>query len=219
MKKKVVALVIAALAVGAILIGNLRGPGEDLEVVCYFRTLRIPVWTPLSLGYPPGSEKNPIYLELRNMRYFIMIVSVPARRLSALNETENSWADKGNDRQWREPNMQNREPDMRNRAGGADRRRYPEFTMTLLKDGRSRKAHRVVFWPRDKRFTGPADFQDESDWCPKPTDHPNKRYRLAVMWRVGKKWTIGPFELQMNDDPPVHVSKKKNNYYHKWQGW
>ena len=55
MKKMIIILIVAAAVVAGILADKSNDPGPELEVVCYFRSLFLPAWTPLSMGYYPGS--------------------------------------------------------------------------------------------------------------------------------------------------------------------
>lgn len=185
MKKPVVIVVVAAVVIAAVVYHQQQAPGADLEVDCYLRLLKLPAWTPLSRGYTPGTIENPQFISMRNDRYFVMIVSMPARRLLALDTDE------------------------------AGEPIYPQFKLTLT-DGRVVPAKRVTAWPNGKHFSQPEDFADPESWTPKPGDKPNKRYRLAVMWRLVVKQAQGPYELQTDDDPPIHVPKSKYDTFVKY---
>ena len=92
---------------------------------------------------------------------------------------------------------------------------YPQVNLTF-EDGRTYAAHHIVPWPRGKSFSGPEDFTNSEQWTPQPTEKPNKRYRLAMSWRVVVKQAHGPFELQIADEPPIHIPKNQYNTFIKW---
>ena len=184
MKKAIVVAVIVVILGGAYY-WKVSAPGPDLAVECYLRLLKLPIWTPLSRGYVPGTAENPAFISMRNDRYLVLIVSMPARRLLALETDE---------------------------AGNVI---YPEFKLTLG-DGQVRPVKRVTAWPSGEHYTQPEDFENPEEWMAKVGDRGNRRYQLALMWRVVAKQAKGPFVLQMGDEAPIEVPTKKYNTFVKY---
>jgi len=206
MKKLFVVLLIGGLAAAAVYVMRTGGPGKELEVVCYLRKLDIPQYVPLSGGFFSGSVRNPAFLELRNDRYLIMVVSVPARRLLPL--------------QTNQPPAESSPPETD--SPNADEtikknnRIYPRFLLTCPND-RQYAPKRICAWPPGRFFYRETDFSEEGDWFPPPGDNPNKRYRLGLMWHLVKSESKAPFKLQMDDDPPIEVTSKSFDIHHSWE--
>ena len=80
--------------------------------------------------------------------------------------------------------------------------------------GRGGVSNTFAMTPGD--FMDPEDFQNQNDWYPLPGAHPNKPYRLAASFRINVKDALGPFELQMDNDPPILVPKNKNEQLLHW---
>jgi len=198
MKNLLISLVIAALIGAVVYFAGTQTPREDLEVACYFRKLIIPEWVPLSLGQLPGSLYNPVFLELRQDRYLIIVVSVPARRLLAVVQDDPDKAEEAKAESYT-----------------TDDRKYPEFIL-VSSDGRQRKTRRIVAWPRGKQFSRMEDFADSGNWYPQIDEKPDKRFRLGLMWRINKKAAKGPFQLQMDGDSPIEIPTTKFNMQHHW---
>ena len=200
MKKTLVLLFVAALIGTTVYFAKTQRHRKDLEAVCYFRKLIMPEWVPLSLGQLPGSLYNPVFLELRQDRYLIIIVSVPARRLLAVTQDDTD-----------------KTKESKTTSYKTDGRKYPEFIL-VSSDGRQRKPRRIVAWPRGKKFSRPEDFADGSNWYPQINEKPDKRFRLGLMWHINKKAAKGPFQLQMDEDPPIEIPTTKFNMQHHWGG-
>jgi len=239
MKKWSVVLIVALLIIAAIIVAGKNAPGPDLKVISYFRKLYIPFWTPLSMGNPSGSLKNPVFLTLKADRYLIMIVSVPRRRISFIPadaaqkclplpaaqhdellapQDANQNARSPDDSSFPDQFAPQEDFDLwpaidRGNPGDPN---FPEFTL-ILKQGWRRKARNVVAWPKEKYANMPYHFRKVEKWSPKPNDKPNKRYYLAAVWRISEKDAIGPFQLQMDNDEPIEVPTSKHDFYHKWQ--
>ena len=92
---------------------------------------------------------------------------------------------------------------------------YPDIDLTF-EDGPTYAVRDVVAWPRGNSFSGPEDFTNPDEWTVKPTDKPGKRYRLAMLWRVVLKLAHGPFELQIGEEPPIHIPSSQYNTFIKW---
>ena len=198
MKNLLVLLVIAALIGTAVYFSGTQTSQEDLEVVCYFRKLIIPEWVPLSLGQLPGSLYNPVFLELRQDRYLIIVVSVPARILLAVAQDDPDKAE-----------------ETKAESYTTDGRKYPEFSL-VSSDGRQRKPRRIVAWPGGKKFSRMEDFADGSNWYPQMDEKPDKIFRLGLMWRINKKAAKGPFQLQMDENSPIEIPTTKFDIQHHW---
>ena len=198
MKNLLVLLVIAVLIGTAVYFVNTQAPQEDLEVVCYLRKLIIPEWVPLSLGQLPGSLYNPVFLELRQDRYLIIVVSVPARILLAVVQDDPDKVEEA-----------------KAKSHTADGKKYPEFSL-VSGDGRQRKPYRIVAWPEGKKFSRMEDFADKSNWYPQTDEKPDKIFRLGLMWRITKKAAKGPFQLQMDGGLPIEIPTTKFDMQHHW---
>ncbi|MBN1846549.1 MAG: hypothetical protein JW810_12745 [Sedimentisphaerales bacterium] len=200
MKKLLVVLIVAAAAAGLYWFKASQDSGPELKVESYFRKLDMPEFTPMSGGYPSGSPQNPVYLNMRNIRHFVIIVSVPARRLLAVDQTE----------------ADGEITDDNNTYLTSDGRKYPKFVM-ITKEGVRLKPRGVFAWPRRGPCTKPDEFTEPQTWYPAPDEKPNKRFRLALYWRIVQVQFETPFQLQMDDLPAVEVTDDQDDFFHHWE--
>jgi hypothetical protein len=198
MKKFSIVLILAALVAAGLWFQRRENSRPELEVVCYARTLVVPEWTPLSMGFMPGETENPTYIELNQMRHLVMIVSVPAGRLQPRAEAAGEAGGTDNSTPHAKPTLNYK-----------DDRYYPSFMLTT-RDNRSMAPLRISAWPNKSQFDRPEHFQNPENWYPAPGEKPKKRFNLALYWRLGKTSAMAPFQLQMDELPPVVVEQVKN---------
>jgi len=87
MKYFIILIVVVVSLSGIIYLLKGGGPTEDLVVETYFHSLEVPDWTPMGLAYEAQEKIPPVYLQLRNMRHFVVVVNVPAERLLSVDQT------------------------------------------------------------------------------------------------------------------------------------
>jgi len=194
MNKSFIVLIVIVIAVaGIIYLIKSEGPLPDLVVETYFHNLDIPLYTPIGQAYetlPPG------YLHTAQMRHFLVIVNVPAKRLLAVDQAENesdaeTQGDKGNDYLMKTD------------------RKYPKFVL-IKKNGIIVKPRGVFAWPPKGAAMLEEDFSNPEQWFPQPQEKPTRRFRLALYFRKPKAAFETPFKIQMDDDITVEVTKDQH---------
>ena len=87
-------------------------------------------------------------------------------------------------------------------------RKYPTLIM-IKKNGSKEKPRGVFAWPPKGEGITEQDFRNPNQWFPPPGEKPEKRFRLALYFRKGKASFETPFQIQMDDDVTVEVTKDK----------
>jgi hypothetical protein len=193
MNKSLIILLVIALAVAGIIYWiKSEGPLPDLVVETYFHNLDIPLYTPIGQAY---EVLPPVYPQTAQMRHFIVVVNVPAKRLLAVDQSENesdsqSQQDKGNDYLMK------------------TERKYPKFVL-IEKKGNEVKPRGVFAWPPKGDAMYEEDFRNPEQWFPLPQENPTRRYRLALYFRKPKADFDTPFKIKMDDDITVEVTDDK----------
>ena len=219
MKYFILLIVIVVGVSGIIYLVKGGGPTEDLVVDTYFHNTDVPDWTPMGLAYEAQGKMAPGYLNLQQMRHFVVVVNVPAKRLLAIDQTPDEPKPKP------EANM---EPDLETETPAvpqpktekaykmSDGRNYPKFVM-ITKHGTENIPRGVFAWPPKGNPLTEADFQNPDDWFPAPEEKPTKRYRVALYFRNAMGAFDRPFHIKMDDDQTFEVTKEQYDQDHLWE--
>ncbi|MBN1766272.1 MAG: hypothetical protein JW860_13510 [Sedimentisphaerales bacterium] len=186
MKKLVILLLIVAAAGSIYYYQKQNDPGPDLEVEYYMRKILVPDWTPL------GRLDDPEFLELRPDRYYILIVSVPARVFRSLDP---------------ETHIQIQNPTKEDEYWIHNQKPYPNFTL-YLENGQGLKPKRITAWPR-KSFNKPLNFDNQNGWYPTDKDKSNERFHIGMLWKLTEKKSFGDLKIQMGDNEPIPIENTK----------